>query len=686
MRIKGLLLAIGVIGISLNARTQDLESDTIPIVKDSLMERVANMKWRKKLFFADNLLQSGDYLNAIAVYELVQQEKPTDKYTLNQLAESNYAIRYYPEVIRWYERLLAVDSVNYPYAGYYLARSLKYNAEYEKAITQFEQFHRSEFKKIKRAADVEKMKEVKSTIADEVEGCKLALSFKQEKPKNIIVENIGSEANHPLTDLSPRLINDSLLLYAALLPDSAFAVDDTTKLRYTRLLTATKNDSLWLDSRFFEAPFNHGDYHVGNAALSPDGKRIYFTRCNETDKMIIKCQIYESAKMDTGWSEPVLLSEAVNGDFSSTHPMAALDRDGNEVLYYASTRSGGRGGYDIWYVTRDAAGNFTDIHNLGTDLNTYYDDITPYYDTSTHTLYYSSDGRINIGGFDVYSSKRDAEGNWGSPQNIGVPLNSSVDDLYFAIGENKRKGFIVSNRAGGYSPKSPTCCDDIWEFRLPTTFAYVEGWVTDDSTGERVREGTVNIYDAETDSLIASAPITPDGYYKAKLPGDKKYRLTVTAPNYFDNEASVSTVDREDGEVIQQDIKMKRKPYQVGLPMGIVYYDFDKSKLRDDSRPILANVVAIMKNYPIIVEIGGHTDDMGSEYYNQKLSEKRAEAVYNYLIREGIAKEQLLQKGYGEKKNVAPNKKSNGKDDPEGRQQNRRAEFTVVGEMKPVNK
>ncbi|GIV33385.1 MAG: cell envelope biogenesis protein OmpA [Chitinophagales bacterium] len=679
------------LGLILNSlggvKAQETPTDTVAMTaQDSLLMRVANMRWKKKILFADNLLSSGDHLNAILVYQMAQEEKPKDTYTLHQLAEANYAIRYYPEVIRWYENLLAIDSLRYPYARYYLAKSLKYNGDYQKAIEQFERFHKTEFKKIKRKADLERMAEIKSTIADEVEGCRMALSYQLEKPKNIYLKNLGPQVNHPLTDLSPRLLNDSLLLYAALLPDSAFAIDDTTLIRHTRLLLASLHDSIWSNSRLYDVPFNTGDYHIGNASPSPDGKRLYFTRCKETSMASMRCQIYETAFTDTGWSQPVLLGEGINGDFSSSHPMAALDRNGNEVLYYASTSPGGRGGYDLWFTIRDASGKYSAPQNLGFDLNTYADDITPFYDTATHTLYFSSEGRINIGGFDIYSSKQDAQGNWSAPQHLGIPLNSSVDDLYYARGTNKRKGFIVSNRPGGLSPKSPTCCDDIWEFRLPTAYAYVEGWVTDDSLGERIRQGTIYVYDAATDSLIASVPVADDGYFKVKLPGDRQFKLKATSPDFFDAESAVSTIDREDGELIRKDIKMKKKPYRVGFPLGVVYYDFDKSKLRDDARPVLSNVLAIMKNYPIIIEIGGHTDAVGTEEYNQKLSERRAEAVYNYLVREGIAPERLYQKGYGEKKNVAPNRLPNGKDNPEGRQLNRRAEFVVIGELAPASK
>lgn len=683
MRVKILLLLSVCFLFLENIQAQKLETAEQPMTAmDSVLKQIAIKGWRKKLLIADQLLPS-DPITAIRVYELVLKDKPKDLYTLQKLGEANYNLRHYPNAQKWFEQLLAADTVKYPFARYYLAKSLKYQGLYEKAIPEFNRFHASQ-PKLKKSSDIEKINDLKTRVAAEVEGCKLGMQYALEKPKRTEVENIGAKANHPLTDLSPRALNDSMLLYAALLPDSAFLTEDTTDKRFTRMLVAEKTPAGWQQTALYDFPYNSGHFHVGNGSFSVDGKRFYFTRCSEQEKGGIRCQIYESVKADTGWTEPVALNEAVNGDFSSTHPMSTVNEKGEEVLFYASTRPGGRGGFDIWQVTRDANGNFKDIQNPGATINTYYDEMTPYFDAKNKTLYFSSDGRINIGGQDIYFSKQNADGSWGEPQNMGIPVNSSVDDLYFALGENKQKGFLVSNRPGGLSPKSPTCCDDIWSFRFPPAIVFVEGWVTDDSTGERVREGTVDIYDAETDSLVASAPITADGYYKAKLKGDKSYKFKIASPDYFDGEAALSTVDKEEGETLQKDIQLKKRPYRVGLKMGIVYYDFDKSKLRDDSRPVLDNVVAILKHYPAIVEIGGHTDDMGDVAYNMKLSERRAEAVYNYLVREGVAKEQLTQKGYGETVPVAPNKKPDGKDDPEGRQLNRRAEFTVVGEVAPI--
>jgi len=675
------LLLLTVFSIASSSAFGQWEEDTLH-GRDSVIAKITNLKWRKKLRVADDLKNQGNYLDAIVVYEMVNKDKPKELYTIQQLGECNYAIRNYKECVKWFGLLASLDSLKYPYSRYYLAKSLKYDGQYEKAIPEFERFHKKEFY-FKDAVWEEKMKEVKSTVADEIAGCRLAMEFALKPPSKSSVENLGPKVNHPLTDLSPHLITDSLLLYAALLPDSAFEAHDTTKTRFTRMLVTARTANGWQAGELYDFPYNSGDYHVGNGVYSPDKQRFYFTRCSQREAGGMHCQIFESSFTNGAWSEPALLGEAVNGEFSSTHPMAALNSKGDEILFYSSNRSGGRGGFDIWVATRNrSTGAFTDLQNAGMVINTYYDDVTPYFDTKTKTLYYSSEGRINIGGFDIYYSKQDTLGNWGEPVNMGIPVNSSVDDIYFTLGEDRQKGFLVSNRPGGLSPKSPTCCDDIWAFRLPAPYVFVEGWVTDDSTGERIREGSVNFYDSATDSLIASAPITEDGYYKVRLPGERKFRVKATSPDYFDAETSISSENRDAGELLRADIKMKKRPYRVGLKMGIVYYDFDKSKLRDDARPVLNQVVAILKNYPAIIEIGGHTDEMGDVDYNMTLSQRRAEAVYNYLIREGVPKEQLAQKGYGETQPVAPNKKPDGSDNPQGRQLNRRAEFTVIGEMK----
>ena len=398
------------------------------------------------------------------------------------------------------------------------------------------------------------------------------------------------------------------------------------------------------------------------------------------------CQIYESMYQDTGWSEPVLLGNGINGSgFTSSHPMVTLNKDSSEVLYFSSDMEAGRGGNDIWYSVREN-GSFGIPQNLGEIINTEYDEMTPYFDAKRKTLYFSSNGRINIGGFDIYSSEQDESGNWSEPVNIGYPLNSSVDDLYYVL-ESKKKGYLVSNRPGGMSLKSPTCCDDILSFRYPPTYVFLEGEVLEEGADKKIAvgEGRVQIYQIDNDSLVASLNLQSGGYFNFKLKGDKKYRVVATSRKYEETEILINTEDRDEGEVINQMLYMKKRPFWEGLNVGIVYYDFDRSKLRKDARPVLDTLVEILHQFPkMIIEVSGHTDDMGDSLYNIKLSNRRAEAVYNYLIRKDVHESQLVQKGYGETRPVAPNKQPDGSDNPEGRQLNRRTEFSVVGELDEV--
>lgn len=650
--------------------------------RDSILNEVAQMKWRKKLILADNLLESGSSLTAILVYEMALKDKPEDTYVLNKLGETNYFMRHYEHAAKWLDSLVALDSLEYPYSQYYLAKSLKYLGRYDGAIKEFNKFHATVFPHAS-----EEMVNAKSTVDREIQGCKLGMEM-MENPVKVKVEHLEGGVNHPLTDLSPRAIAKTKMLYAALAAESPIDIkkEDTLEGRYTRLYVAELEGEEWKKTGKYDFDYNKGAVHVGNGALSPDGKRLYYTQCEEQDDLSMLCHIYESTRTDTGWTVPVMLAAPVNlEDYSSSHPMVA-SQSGTDVLYFASNIPGGLGGTDIYRAFRNKeTGTFDEVENLRDDINTADDEFTPFFDTTWNTLYFSSDGRVSMGGFDIYSSELDSAGNWSEPVNLGYPVNSSVDDIYYAMGPKKRSGFLVTNRPGGLSPKSPTCCDDIWSFKYPPAYVFLETTVLEEGSDKPVPEGEVYIYQADNDSLLGTVDINENGKFRFKLPGGKKYRVEAKSLKYEDAEISVNTEFLDDGEVVNKQIFMKKRPYWEGLNVGIVYYDFDKSKLRESARPVLDTLVEILKSYPrMIIEIAGHTDNMGDTVYNKKLSERRAESVFYYLKRKGIPEEQMVQKGYGETMPVAPNKNPDGSDNPEGRQLNRRVEFKVVGELEDV--
>jgi len=649
--------------------------------KKSAMEKVDKLSNKKKIKVGNNLYNKGSFYNAIEVYEKVLVKKPSHTATHYKLGLTNYAIKDYVKAADWFGQVATFDSLGYPMSQYFLAASLKRTGEYEKAKAAFEVFKKTSFKREKQ--DVS---DLKKTVDIEVQGCDLGLKAAAE-PTKIKIRHV-SEINNPMSDYAPRQHNDKLI-FSALKADTVIVIDPEypNASRYSRIYVADKAGDNWGNPKEFSAPFNAGDVHIGNGIYSVDGKAFLFTRCTESDVLKMVCKIYVSTYANGAWSEDTLLGNGINQDGStSTHPSLVVTENGQENLYFASDMSGGKGGMDIYLSVRNNKGEFGAPKNLGGVINTVGNEVTPFYDLKNKRLYFSSDALVNMGGFDIYYSAVD-NNNYAAPINASYPLNSSVDDLFFTNGESDKKGFLVSNRPGGMLLKSPTCCDNILAFHYPAEFVTVKGTVTDEETGEGVKDCFMYVYNTKNDSLIGTFPIANDGTFEFKLKADEQYKMVNSCKKYVEKETLIDTRGYDDGAVITKDIKVKKKDFYDGMVLGIVYYDYNKSKLRNESRPVLDSLVnLLLTREEFVVRVEGHTDQRGNDEYNQPLSEKRAEAVYNYLLRKGVPKYKLMQVGFGESR---PVENCVGKDgcpetglpDCDCHQKNRRTEFVLFQEV-----
>lgn len=680
-----LLLAIVLFAFGANAQEQDENKKGKTKKELTPMEKVEKLNWKKKQKIAEGLFAQGSIYNAIDVFKMSFDDNSENVCAANMLGGSYYLTRDYASAEEWFTKALALDSTDHQYITYYLAKSLKRQAKYEDAKAMFEKFRSTKFKK-----EEEGVSQLKMTIDDEIAGCDLGLKY-QSEPVRVKTNHLNRTVNHPLTDFGPWPLSEDKLLYSALVSDTLVDITDTSitnSMRYARLYESSKTGDEFNGFKQFEAPFNQGEYHVGNGSFAPDGKRFVFTKCFETEVITqMHCEIWMTSFNGSEWSEPVKLENGVNGeDYSSTHPMIGMDTNGKEVLFFTSNNpNGGQGGEDIWMAYTDGRGRFKGPMNLGKDINTTGDERTPFYDSNEKILYFSSNGLVNMGGLDVFAAMQKPTGEFATPQNLGGPLNSSVDDMYYTLlPGSKTRGFLVSNRAGGYNLKSETCCDDILSFYYPPTHVFVVGRVTESGpTGNIVEGGVIYVYEKGSDSLVASVPVASDGTYKIKLLGEKDYVITASSVKHYEKKVNVSTFDKEDGEEITTDFKLDRRAYYPDMLWGTVYYEFDQAKLKDEARTTLDSLVLFLNDYPrVVLEIGGHTDAIADSVYNMYLSERRASAVYNYLLNKKIKKEQLVTKGYGETQPKAPNKTEDGKDNKAGRALNRRTEFIIIDELK----
>lgn len=403
-------------------------------------------------------------------------------------------------------------------------------------------------------------------------------------------------------------------------------------------------------------------------ALSPDGQRMLVYRDNNDGNG----NIFESVLNGTEWSELVEFPEPIN---SEEHESSGCYSPDGRTIYFVSDRTGGVGGKDIWYVTRNAANKWGGLQNLGPIINTKEDEQGVFLHADGRTLYFSSKGHGGSGGYDLYVSKHDEQG-WSAPQNLNAPLNTSGDDLYIVFLADGRTAYMSSERSGGMGEK------DLYELKftpLPgrktqdPLLTVLKGQVIDEETKQPV-EGDIEIMDNTKNlPLSKQRSNSSTGNFLLSMPSGRNYGISVSAPGYLFHSENFDLKDTAGYKEVVKVIELKKVKVGRTIVLNNVFYDFDKATLRPESSTELDALVQLLKdNGKLRIELGSHTDDKGADDYNQKLSEARAASVVAYLAGKGIERDRLVAKGYGETSPVAAN------DTDENRQLNRRTEFKVL--------
>lgn len=629
----------------------------------------------KKIKMADDLYEEGSYYNAVDAYEEVHQKKENNTRITFQTAETNRHLKDYAQAEKWYTKTLELNEKAWPEARFYNALMMKAQGDYDKAIKEFDTF-------IGSADDAKDSDGVLATLKRraklEKEGCELALQMMEEKSYSEVEEVAG--INHNLQDFSPKYIDNDQVLMAALLPENAVNLDEAHANDddyYAKLFFSNQSKGTWTNEMLPEN-INVEGFHNGNGILTKDGNILYYTQCAEDDAHHMTCNIYKSERSGASWTDPEMLS--INKkNASSTHPALAYDADGNEVLYFTSDRSGGKGGMDLWYATIED-GEFSSAKNLGSTVNTKYDEVTPFYDNANNILYFSSNGHPSIGGLDVFKIDGNID-DWAEEVvNAGYPLNSSADDLYLALNETGSNGYIVSNRPGTTSSRGETCCDDVFKVKLKTDkYVLVEAT---DTKGNKLSDVEISLYKVlgENDfEFINDGTTGGDNLYF--LVENFDYKINGEKEGYW---PSIENLKADEVTGSESDTIVKvliMRPINRAVVEN-VYFAFDMDNIREMYQDEMDSVVVLLNKYEeLILKIDGHTDSKGSDSYNQALSERRADAAKAYIMEQGIDEERILTEGYGETKPIAPNENPDGSDNPAGRAKNRRVEFNLLNDV-----
>lgn len=540
---------------------------------------------------------------------------------------------------------------------YYIAANAGVDAGlYESALNNYELF----LKTGTRYSDM--FGEVSKNIAN----CKFGIEA-MKHPKKFKLQNLGPNVNSPWDESLASLTADEVfLIYTVNHPkdehtNCAFCLNEED------LYVSEKKEQQWQPRYPMGAPIKTG-YNEGAQCISPDGNYLLYTMCN-ADYGLGSCDLYWSKKIGSKWSRPRNFDAPVNSSAWESQPSMASD---GKTIFFVSSRAGGYGGMDIWKTTMKSEGVFTEPVNLGPTINTAGDDAAPFIHSDGRTLYFASNGRVGMGGYDLYYSTLQEDDTWSEPQNLGYPINTPADEINIFINAAGTVAYMASDKDGGYGGL------DLYSFDLdeslrPNPVTYIKGVVRDAVSGQPL-PATIELIDLNTKKTLTNTTSDAEtGEFLACIQTGSNVLLNVSNPQYpfYSENFRIKKSYTEIAPFIK-DIELQRADIGTTVVLENIFFAFDQSELQAESYVELDKLVDYLQHNNVKIEIRGHTDDQGTDEYNDKLSENRAKSVYNYLISKQIPASRLSYHGYGKRFPIADNTTEH------GRATNRRTEFRIV--------
>lgn len=576
-----------------------------------------------KLKDADEQFERGEYNDAAKTYRKIynrltkREDRPLRGEVAYKMAICHRKLNQASRASAAYQ-----NAIRYEYpdsmAFYWLGRSLQAEGKYPQAIQAYRTF-------LEWQPD--------NLLAKEgLKGAMRGEAAKKQPKTRYVVKN-AKIFNSRRADFAPMYLDKSHDQLYFTTTNEKVTGDNRSEI------TGMKKSDIWVSKKDERGEWQrpepvegelNSDMDEGIVAFSPDGQTMYLTMARRAPESSTSVEIYTSKRSDATWSAPVKF-DILNDTISAVgHP--AVSPDGR-YLYFTSDMPGGYGGKDIWRINlMDRAGS---LENLGPQINTPGDEMFPYMRNDS-TMYFSSDGHPGYGGLDLFVARQNATRDFWSVENMGLPMNSPGDDFGITFGEGER-GFFSSNRgdARGY--------DHILSFELPELKISISGWVVD-KDDEPVPNAVIRIVGDDGSNQKEMA--RDDGSFDFRLERGVKYVMLAGAPGYLNvKQEFESDMAEEDAEYgVDFVLAAINKPQVVEN----IFYDFDKATLRPESKTALDSIVQVLRDNPnVTIEMASHTDRWGSEEYNQKLSQRRAQSVIDYLVAAGIRPERLSPQGYG---------------------------------------
>lgn len=585
-----------------------------------------------KLSDAEEKQRIGEYYEAAAIYRKVYTKTSPKKrdlrgYIAYRMAECNRLINNTGKATSAYMNAIRYD---YPDSTVYLrmGQMLQKTGRYPEAIKNY---------------DIYMENDPSNLLAiNGIQGCELAPGWKKN-PTRYEVRRMD-KFNSRRGEFSPMLAGDK---YDQLYFASSRSKDKDAKVS---AITGQNNNNLFLvkqdEKGAWLAPVELEDevnteYDEGTPSFSPDGNTMYYTYCAQDPEGPRTAEIYISTRSSAKWGKGTRATIVKDSVTALGHPSISPD---GKYLYFVSDAVGGFGGKDI-FRARVAGNDFGPMENLGEEINTPGDEMFPYVRDSV-TLYFASNGHPGMGGLDLFKATQDSTGKW-KVENLGAPINSMADDFGITFAGKEERGFFCSNRndARGY--------DHIYSFERPTITIFIEG-IVNDVDEYPIEDATVRI--VGKDGLNVKVPVKKDGTYRVELERDIRYVMMASARGYLNQNYELHTGPEEKNETYIVDFFLS--PISKPVVIDNIFYDFDKATLRPESKKALDEMIKMLNDNPnVTIELGAHTDRKGTDQYNERLAQRRAQSVVDFLIAGGIEAARLEAKGYGESVPKTINKK-----------------------------
>lgn len=498
-----------------------------------------NLSWKKHSKMADKLFEQGKYADAAEHYEAAWKKKSSKKELIYKAGDCYYELKNFRKAAETYKRIKD-ESGDIGLAGLKYARALKQDGQYElakKELLSYNKKYKGDDKKV-----------VSKLVFNELAGCDMGLAIEDEENKSIIIEHLSESINTLENEFAPIPFSDDILYFSSTMAGDA------------KMYRSQRQSGVWTDAVVPDLP-TISSGQICHGSFSPDNQRFYFTICQSNGNwkgIKTNCDIYVTRVEDSGWSNPEKLRDYIRMEGSTaTHPFV-VHTDKEEILYFSSDREGGFGGLDIWYTKRQLASDdvdFTLPKNAGPRVNTLGDEVTPYYNVQSEMLYFSSNGHVTLGGFDIFKAK--SLGNrFDKPEHLGLPLNSCNDDYYYIEEKNGSGGFLVSNRLFGLE-KINTIENDIFIFSTPSAQIIASGNIVG-KDNEKLTDTNVKLYEIKnsTKSRLLTSRVVPNGNFQFVLLPNMEYRLTVTKDGYQTEEKRFSTFDHKEKSNYTMDFQL----------------------------------------------------------------------------------------------------------------------------------